>query len=216
MDLLGLLDVGVHGAARPAWLRPVPRCGTRAVVTVRPSTEALLEAVARHRDRGAFAQLFQQLAPQIKRYLLRAGVEEAQADDLVQDVLLTVWRRADTFDPRRASATTWVFTIARNRRIDGFRRDRRPELDPHDPALVGHPDTGADAAIDLARSAEALRGAIDALPPEQAHTLERAYFEDRTLHSIAVETAVPLGTVKSRVRLALQRLRAALAPEGVA
>jgi RNA polymerase sigma factor (sigma-70 family) len=169
-----------------------------------------LVAVARDRDRSAFAELFREFAPSVKRYVMSAGISGAQADELAQEILLTVWRRADTYDPARASAATWIFAIARNRRIDALRRERHPEVDLADPVLVPAAEPAPDAGIDPARSRETLLGALAELPEEQAKILHSAYFEDKSLATIAGDEAVPLGTVKSRVRLAMQRLRASL------
>lgn len=171
-----------------------------------------LDRIARHRDRNAFAALFDRYAPQLKRYLMRSGVDGARADELVQDILLTVWHKADRYDARRAAPSTWIFTIARNRRIDALRRERHPEPDPDDPMVTPAPERAADAVADEARARDTLKSALAELPPDQARVLEGAYFEDKALSAIASELDVPLGTVKSRVRLALQRLRAALAP----
>ena len=102
-------------------------------VTDGRSLDDLLVAVARDRDRAAFGLLFGQIAPRLKAYLLRSGAAASQADELVQEVMLMVWRRADSFDPAQSAASTWIFTIARNKRIDAIRRDRRPEFDPERP-----------------------------------------------------------------------------------
>ncbi|HYM30755.1 MAG TPA: sigma-70 family RNA polymerase sigma factor, partial [Candidatus Cybelea sp.] len=114
----------------------------------------LIQAVAAARDRAAFAALFRHFAPRVKSYLMRLGAENAQAEELAQEVLLTVWHKAATFDRRQASASTWIFTIARNRRIDALRRERRPELDPTDPMLVPATPQQADE-IHAAAQAEA-------------------------------------------------------------
>ena len=172
--------------------------------------ELCLTAIARHADRQAFSELFRKFAPSIARYFGGVGVPSSQVDDLVQDVMLTVWRKAGLYDPRRASAATWIFAIARNRRIDALRRERRPEVELSEQLFADLPHP--DANIDRAREAVVLRSVLDDLPPEQANVLQRAYFDDRSLSQIAEESNVPLGTVKSRVRLALQRLRAALGP----
>ncbi len=162
-------------------------------------------------DRAAFRALFQHFAPRVKSYLLRLGVGDMEAEEVMQEVMLIVWRRADSFDARLASVSTWIFTIARNRRIDLARRGKRPELDPNDPALV--PDEavdGADAQYDAVQRDEKMRGALACLPPEQADLIRRAYYEDKSHSVIAAETNLPLGTVKSRIRLALGRLKDAL------
>lgn len=174
------------------------------------SPDELLLAVGRVRDRAAFAALFGHFAPRLKAYLRRLGSDGPAAEELVQEVMLLVWRRAETFDPTQASAGTWVFTIARNRRIDALRREQRPEIDPDDPALVPDPVEPADRALETAQDSGRLRAAIKELPPEQAELLRMAYFEDKPHSVIAAERGLPLGTVKSRLRLALDRLRKAL------
>lgn len=108
---------------------------------------SLMAAVADDRDHEAFACLFDQFARRVKAYVRRLGAEPAAAEDLVQDVMLTVWRQAGLYDPPKASVATWIFTIARNRRIDLIRRERRPELDPDDPSLVPDRQPEADAAV---------------------------------------------------------------------
>ncbi len=174
------------------------------------SAEELMTAVAERHDRQAFVQLFETFAPRVKAYLMRQGADQATAEDLVQDVMLTVWRRAALFDRSKAAVSTWVFTIARNRRIDTLRRARRPEIDPEDPALVREADDPADRVVEAAQRSESLHAAVAALPEEQAKLLRLAYFEDKSHSAIAAELALPLGTVKSRLRLAMGKLRSAL------
>ena len=170
----------------------------------------LIARVARDRDRDAFAALFGHFTPRVKAYLMRLGADDASADELAQEVMLTVWRRADAFDPTLAGVGTWIFTIARNKRIDRVRRERRPELDPDDPALTPDPPAGADRAVEAAEAGGRLRRAIATLPAEQRELLVMAFFEDKSHRAIAATTRLPLGTVKSRIRLALGRLRGAL------
>jgi RNA polymerase sigma factor (sigma-70 family) len=175
-----------------------------------PTLESLvrdLGAVAERQDRAAFARLFAHFGPRVKGYLMRLGADRAQADDLMQDVMLAVWRRAPGYDPRMASPATWIFAIARNRRIDALRRDKRADLDPDDPGLM--PDEAAlpDRALDARLWETRLAGAIAGLPPEQAQMLRLAYYEDRSHGDIASRLRLPLGTVKSRLRLAVARLR---------
>ena len=174
------------------------------------SAEELMTAVAERRDRKAFVRLFELFGPRIKGYLMRQGADRSSAEDLVQDVMLTVWRRAAQFDRNKAAVSTWVFTIARNRRIDTLRRARRPEIDPEDPALVREPDDPADRVVEAAQRRECLHAAVAALPEDQAKLLRLAYFADKSHSVIAAELALPLGTVKSRLRLAMGKLRAAL------
>lgn len=174
------------------------------------SAEDLMSAVAERRDRAAFVRLFGLFGPRVKAYLIRQGADGAAAEDLVQDVMLTVWQRAAQFDRGKAAVSTWVFTIARNRRIDSLRRAKRPEFDPEDPALVREPDEPADRLVDAAQRSRHLHAAVAQLPEEQARLLRLAYFDDKSHSVIAEELALPLGTVKSRLRLAMIKLRAAL------
>ncbi|MBI3514800.1 MAG: sigma-70 family RNA polymerase sigma factor [Proteobacteria bacterium] len=170
----------------------------------------LIGRIARHRERDAFVALFDHFAPRIKAYLVRLGSDDANAEELTQEVMLAVWRRAASFNPSLAAVSTWVFTIARNKRIDRLRRERRPEIEPDDPALVPEPETPADVALEAAQTGGRLRAAIADLPGEQQQLLLMAFFEDKSHSAIAAETRLPLGTVKSRIRLALIRLRGTL------
>lgn len=172
-----------------------------------PSLNRLIQAIATHRDRSAFAAVFGHFGPRIKAYLMRRGSDAASAEEVVQEVMVTLWRRAETFDARQANASTWVFTIARNKRIDMMRRERRPEIDPEDPALVPADNGNAERRVEQAQEAERLRGAMAGLPAEQKDLLTMAFFEDKPHSAIAAESGLPLGTVKSRIRLAMARLR---------
>ncbi len=170
----------------------------------------LLVAVAERRDRKAFIRLFEHFGPRVKSYLRRLGVNDSEADDLMQEVMLTVWRRAEQFDFRKARASTWIFTITRNKRIDAIRRERRPELDPNDPALVPDRDDDPSEAVSANEWRAAIRQAIEEVPEEQARLLRMSFFEDKTHDAIASELDLPLGTVKSRIRLAVAKLRRSL------
>ncbi|MCO4747837.1 MAG: sigma-70 family RNA polymerase sigma factor [Proteobacteria bacterium] len=171
-----------------------------------PDPYALIEAVALRKDRAAFAVLFGVYAPKVRGYLLRSSRDEVQADEWTQEVMLRVWRRAGSYDPAKAAPSTWIFTIARNVRIDAARKVR-PELDPADPALVPSQPLAPDSAVDRQRRQHRVRAAVGALPDAQAGVLRGAYFDGKTLRQIAEEQELPLGTVKSRVRLAMARLR---------
>jgi RNA polymerase sigma factor (sigma-70 family) len=176
---------------------------------------ALLLAMAQRRDRAAFALLFRHYAPRLKSHLLGRGVDDFAAEELVQEVMLAAWRRAESFDPQRGAASSWLFTIARNALIDRVRRERRPEPEPEPEA----PDTGRELTSPeaelLARESQlALQRALLRLPPEQSAVLRDAYFRGRTMSEIAAERNLPIGTVKTRTRLALERLRNEIAGSG--
>ena len=166
-----------------------------------------LRAVAEGRDRRAFARLFAHFAPRIKAYLRRLGLDDAQAEELTQEVMLTVWQRAHQFDPKKASPSTWIFTIARNRRIDAARRAPQAEFRPEEEATRIPREEPEFSEAEIALVREKLERAIDELPPEQAEVLRRFYMEGRTHSEIADALGLPLGTVKSRIRLALEKLR---------
>jgi len=167
-------------------------------------------AVARDEDRGAFQQVFEFFAPRVKAFVMRQGTDPQMAEEVAQETMVNVWRKAKQFDPRKASASTWVFTIARNLRIDHLRKASRPEPDINDPALV--PDTEQQAPDRIQRRQEAsrLRTALSSLPDEQRQVLHLAFFEDKPHAEVAAELNLPLGTVKSRIRLAMKRMRAEL------
>jgi RNA polymerase sigma factor (sigma-70 family) len=169
---------------------------------------ALLDRVAKQRDRAAFAELFSHFAPRVKAYLVRLGSGADVAEELAQEVMLTVWRRADSFDPARAGASTWIFAIARNRRIDALRRAPRRDFDPDDPDLAPSAPAAPDQSVDARDWERKLGAALGDLPDEQAQMLRLAYYDDRSHSEIADALKVPLGTVKSRLRLAIGRLRA--------
>jgi RNA polymerase sigma-70 factor (ECF subfamily) len=175
--------------------------------------EDCMAAIALNRDKQSFGELFDHFAPRVKSYLRRLGATDVLAEDLMQEVMLTVWRRAGQFDRAKAGVGTWVFTIARNKRIDALRREKRLEVDMGDPATVPEPEDdtpGPDDQVGAGELAEILRQAIKGLPPEQAELLNMAFYDDKSHSTIAEEMNLPLGTVKSRLRLALQKLRTGL------
>ena len=169
--------------------------------------EDLLAAVASTQDRDAFHSLFDYFAPRVKSFLLGKGTNPELAEEAVQEAMLNVWRKAHQFDPAKASASTWIFAIARNTRVDLLRKTIRPELDPNDPALVPDEPKQAFETVSAAKDAERIRTRVAALPTEQQEVLRLAFFEDIPHSEIAQKLDIPLGTVKSRIRLAVQRIR---------
>ncbi len=168
----------------------------------------LIQAIAIARDRNAFASLFRHFAPRVKAYLLRLGLDNASAEELAQDVLLTIWRKAAQFDPERATAATWIFTIARNLRVDAVRRVQRAARP--DPADEPGPEPLADMILAGDDRGARIRAALATLPPEQADVIHLAFFDDRPHADIERALGIPLGTVKSRLRLAMSKLRGML------
>ena len=166
-----------------------------------------IAAIAQRQDRAAFASLFDFYAPRIKTMLTRLGAAADTAEDVAQETLLTVWRKAAQFDPARASAAAWIYTIARNLRVDRLRGDNRARLYASYEMVEPEVPDGPDSALNAAERDERVRAALKELSQEQARVLQLSFFEDRAHGDIAALLGLPLGTVKSRVRLAMARLR---------
>ncbi|MBK6026245.1 sigma-70 family RNA polymerase sigma factor [Brevundimonas nasdae] len=173
--------------------------------------DRLIEAVALRRDREAFAQLFSHYAPRLKAWLINSGASPAAAEDFAQDAMLTVWRKADLFDARKARAATWIFTIARNRRLDMLRRDARPLPTP-EIELAETEVQQPDDILSASQDAKRIRDALSRLKPDQVEVLRLAFFLDSPHSEIARRLDLPLGTVKSRIRNAMIKLRIILEP----
>ena len=162
-------------------------------------------AVRDNRDRKAFGQLFDFFAPRLKGFILRTGVTNAEAEDIVQDVMLSVWHKAASFDPHRAQVSSWVYQIARNRQVDILRKTRRPV--PEELKQEESTDVDSVQIIALEQEAAKLRDALKTLSEDQRFMVEKAYLGELTHSEIQAETGLPLGTIKSRIRLGLERLR---------
>lgn len=169
-----------------------------------------VEQIAKARSRAAFADLFEYFAPRLKSYLIRLGSEASTAEEIMQEVMLNVWRKAEQYDRRQASVSTWIFRIARNRRIDNLRRTNKPELDAEDPMLQPAEIEQPDITVNRAQLEVKVREVIETLPEEQLVLLKAAFYEGLSHSEIAKTYGLPLGTVKSRIRLAFMRLRGSL------
>lgn len=191
---------------RPAAVRP-GRVDMDSKPLVNIDFSGLIAAIARHRDRAAFGALFEHFAPRIKAYLMRAGADEALADELAQEALLAVWRKADSFDASRASASTWIFTIARNLRIDRFRKEWRDVAVGDDLPDAIDEAAAPDDRLSETERCERIRDALRQLPPDQIKVIELSFFDEQPHAEIAKTLGIPLGTVKSRIRIAMSKLR---------
>jgi len=156
-------------------------------------------------DQTAFAEVFAHFAPRVKAFLMKSGAAHDVAEECAQDVMATLWHKAHMFDPTKASVSTWIFTIARNRRIDWLRKQRRPE--PEELTWGPEPEPEQADALALQQETDQLGAALAALPEKQRTLIRQAYFGELSHSEIAEQTGLPLGTIKSRIRLALERLR---------
>ena len=206
LSLLSALPV----RPRASHLSIVPPASVRLDAPGPEQLAAWLHAVAQTQDRAAFGHLFAHFAPRIKSYLLRGGSPDDVAEDLAQETLVLVWRKAALFDGRQAGVSTWVFTIARNLRVDRFRRTGAQgdqESYEFDLDTLVQEGPAPDERLHAEREQTRLRAALRCLPPEQAEVLRLSYYEEQPHARIAQLLDIPLGTVKSRVRLAVANLR---------
>ena len=157
------------------------------------------------KDTSAFEELFNHFAPRVKAFLMKFGADPQMAEECSQEVMATVWRKAHLFDPSRASASTWIFTIARNKKIDAIRKQNRPEPEQLYPDQDYEPDQ--ESVVELQQETERLTLALGELPEKQRVLVEKAYLGELSHSEIAEITGLPLGTIKSRIRLALEKLR---------
>ena len=165
----------------------------------------LIKKVEILKDTSAFEELFNHFAPRVKAFLMKSGADPQMAEECSQEVMATVWRKAHLFDPTRASASTWIFTIARNKKIDAIRKQNRPEPEQLYPDQDFEPDQ--EAVVELQQETERLTSALKELPEKQRVLVEKAYLGELSHSEIAEITGLPLGTIKSRIRLALEKLR---------
>lgn len=170
----------------------------------------LIAVLVANQDRSAFAELFEFFAPRLKAYVMRIGADPTSAEELAQETMLTVWRKAATYDPAKAAVSTWIFAIARNRRIDKARQESRPTVDEHDLTGAVRWQESAFGDIQAAQEQAILIDAMADLPDEQVEVIRKAFYEDKSHAVVADELGLPLGTVKSRIRLALGHLRQAV------
>lgn len=169
-----------------------------------PLTTFML-AVRDSRDRAAFAELFDHFAPRLKGFIMRSGTPSGQAEEIVQEVMLTVWRKAAQFDPQRAQVSAWIYQIARNRQIDVIRKERRPL--PEDWEIDAGTEDDPRMILEVEQEVGRLKLALAQLNANQREMIEKAYMGELSHQEISTLTGLPLGTIKSRIRLGLERLR---------
>jgi RNA polymerase sigma factor (sigma-70 family) len=175
----------------------------------------LAVAVAQKRDQTAFAALFDFFAPRLKSFLMRQNMPAMEAEELAQEVMVVLWQKAHLYDPAKSSLSTWLFRIARNRRIDAARRQRNRTLDETDPSLMPAAPAAPDALVENSDREQFVREALEKLPEEQIALIRMAFFFGQSHSEISAATGIPLGTVKSRIRLAFGKLKKLLEEDGV-
>lgn len=225
-------QTAVRGAANPVPARLAGRrktTGNATIVAFQPQAEhtvqagqmttdsaaapdfaALLGLIATKRDREAFIKVYKHFAPRVRSFLIGQNVVPSAADDVLQEVMIAVWNKAKLFDPKKAAPSTWIFAIARNKRIDRIRRESKPDLDPEEPSLQPSAPETADDDLLHGQRKTAIAAALTELPEEQRIVIEYSFMKGLSHGEIAEQLGLPLGTVKSRIRLAFGRLRTEL------
>ncbi len=172
--------------------------------------KAMIGRIAASRDREAYKALFVYFGPRIKALMLKAGADHSMAEDLVQDVMMTVWRKVELYSPERGAVSTWIYTIARNARIDRLRRNSSRPYEDIEGMDFASDDPSSEEEIFANQRIERVGQALAELPDDQRRIIELAYLHDKPQSEIADKLAVPLGTVKSRMRLAYGKLKVKL------
>jgi len=190
----------------------VRRQGGASVGLTPRESASLIVAVAATRDRAAFASLFEHFAPRIKALLMRSGSTPSAAEELAQEAMLMVWRKAELFDANRASAAAWIFTIARNLKITSH-RGGSAALHAFDPSFGAQDPPQPDTILTGLEDARLVRAALSTLTPDQARAIEMAFFHEQTHTEISQALGVPLGTIKARIRFGMIKLRAIIERE---
>ena len=178
-----------------------------------PFIEALAK-VAESQDIGSFKKIFDYFSPRLKSFLMRSGADEAIAEEIIQETMTIIWTKADYYDPKMASPSTWIYTIARNKKIDILRKSRKAILEDIDTAVLPPVESKADENIEHDQKFEMITQYLDDLPEDQLNLLKMNFFEEKSHGEISEITKIPLGTVKSRIRLALEKIRGKLEKDG--
>ena len=166
-----------------------------------------IKLIGDNQDKAAFAVVFRHFAPRLKSFLIKAGSTDSQAEEVIQEVMIAVWTKAATYDNSKSSVSTWIYTIARNKRIDKIRKEKRHYLSESDEGLEIPVDSTQEKEIFSTQISNSLKKYMSNLPKEQSKLLKLSYFYNKTHADISEELKIPLGTVKSRIRLALSKMR---------
>ena len=173
-----------------------------------------LKNIAERQDIGSFKKIFDYFGPRLKSFLMKSGADEAIAEEIIQETMTIIWTKADYYDSSVASPSTWIYTIARNKKIDILRKTRKAILEDIDTAILPPVESKADENIEHDQKFEMVAKYLDDLPKDQLDLLKMNFFEEKSHGEIAEITKIPLGTVKSRIRLALEKIRGKLEHDG--
>ncbi len=166
-----------------------------------------IKLIGKNQDKLAFSNIFKYFAPRLKSFLIKAGSTDSQAEEVIQEVMIAVWTKSATYDCNKSSVSTWIYTIARNKRIDKIRKEKKHFLSESDEGLEIPIDSTQEKEIFSAQISSSLKKYMSNLPEEQSRLLKLSYFYNKTHADISEELKIPLGTVKSRIRLALTKMR---------
>ena len=183
------------------------------VKTANPFVAAILN-IAESQDIGSFKKIFEYFSPRLKSFLMKSGAEENIAEEIIQETMTIIWTKADYYDPKVASPSTWIYTIARNKQIDILRKSRKAILEDIETAVLPAIEPKTEENIEHDQKFDMIAQHLDALPKDQLDLLKMNFFEEKSHGEISELTGIPLGTVKSRIRLALEKIRGKLDKNG--
>ena len=166
-----------------------------------------MKQIADHQDKSSFKMIFDYFGPRLKSFLMSSGAEESVAEEVVQETMCVVCTKADYYDPKMASPSTWIYTIARNKKIDILRKSRKAVLENIDTAILPPIIPRLEADIEHDQKFEVINRYLNELPKEQLALLKMNFIEEKSHGEIAEITKIPLGTIKSRIRLAMEKIR---------
>ena len=183
------------------------------VKTANPFVAAILN-IAESQDISSFKKIFEYFSPRLKSFLMKSGAEENIAEEIIQETMTIIWTKADYYDPKVASPSTWIYTIARNKKIDILRKSRKAILEDIETAVLPAVDPKTEENIEHDQKFDMIAQHLDSLPKDQLDLLKMNFFEEKSHGEISDLTGIPLGTVKSRIRLALEKIRGKLDKNG--
>ncbi len=166
-----------------------------------------LKDIGESQDKSAFSSIFKYFAPRLKSFFVKLGCSDSQAEEIIQEVMIAVWTKSKTYDGTKSSVSTWIYTIAKNKRIDKIRKEKKHNIVESDESLEIPTASKQEEQLLSTELNEKIQHSLQFLPKEQAELLKLSYFYEKTHTDIAKDLCLPLGTVKSRIRLALSKMK---------